>query len=142
MILKKASIEDLNKLLEIENACFAQKDSPLNKRTMGYHLRRKRIIGAYDREELLGYILIFPRKIPRIYSIAIHPQARGKGIAKKLIKEALHVNKNLRLEVRDDNQNAINLYKKLGFTCKGIKKSFYPDGCDARVYYLNQSKFL
>ena len=136
MILKKTSFEDLQALLEIENACFTQKDSPLNKRTMGYHLKLERIIGAYENGDLLGYILIFPRKIPRIYSIATHPKARGKGIAKKLIKEALHVNKNLRLEVREDNQNAINLYEKLDFTCKGVKKAFYPDGCNARVYYF------
>jgi len=134
MILKKASIGDLGRLLEIENACFSQKDSPLNKRTMGYHLKLGRIIGAYESEELLGYILIFPRKIPRIYSIATHPKARGKGIGKKLIKEALHVNKNLRLEVREDNKAAISLYEQLGFTCKAVKKAFYPDGCDARVY--------
>ena len=136
MIIKKCDFRDLQALLEIENACFMLKDSPLNKRTMGYHLKLGRIVGAYDNEDLLGYILIFPRKIPRIYSIAIHPKARGKGVAKSLIQNALHVNQNLRLEVRDDNKTAISLYEKLGFTCKGIKKAFYPDDCNARVYYF------
>jgi ribosomal protein S18 acetylase RimI-like enzyme len=136
MIFKKASLGDLQALLEIENASFCQKDSPLNIRTMGYHLKLGRIVGAYENENLLGYILIFPRKIPRIYSIATHPKARGKGVAKNLIQHALHVNQNLRLEVRDDNKSAISLYEKLGFTCKGAKKAFYPDGCDARVYYF------
>jgi ribosomal protein S18 acetylase RimI-like enzyme len=136
MICKHAREEELHALLEIENACFSEKDSPLTKRTMGYHLRRGRIIGAYEGEELRGYILLFPRKIPRVYSLAVHPSARGRGIAKILLQHALHVNKNLRLEVRTDNLSAIGLYEKLGFTCKGVKKGFYPDGCDARVYVV------
>ena len=78
-----------------------------------------------------------PCTIPRVYSLAVHPNARGRGIAQALIKEALHVKEKLRLEVRSDNHGAIALYEKLGFTCKGVKKGFYPDGCDAKVYMYN-----
>lgn len=134
MICKHARPQELHALLEIENACFGQKDSPLTKRAMGYHLKRGRVVGVYEEEKLRGYILVFPRKIPRVYSLAVHPNARGRGIAQMLLQHALHVNARLRLEVRADNHGAIALYEKLGFTCKGVKKTFYPDGCDAKVY--------
>jgi ribosomal protein S18 acetylase RimI-like enzyme len=133
MILREARLEDLDALMEIEHACFGAKDSPLSKRAMRYHLVRGRVTGAY-KEGLLGYTLLFPRKIPRIYSLAVHPSARGQGVAHALLWHALHVNKRLRLEVRADNLGAIALYERLGFTCKGVKKRFYPDGCDAKVY--------
>jgi ribosomal protein S18 acetylase RimI-like enzyme len=134
MIFKNATIKDLNALIKIEQASFCQKDDPLSRRAMSYHLKLNRIIGAYQEDELLGYILIIPNKIARIYSLAISPKARGLNIATKLIEKALKENANLRLEVRKDNVIAINLYEKLGFTCKGIKKRFYPDGCDAKIY--------
>ena len=136
MIATKAHLEDLDALVALEHACFGEKDSPLSKRAMRYHLARGRIMGAYKGGALLGYILLFPRKIPRIYSLAVHPKARGQGIARHLLEHALHVNGTLRLEVRADNHSAIALYETLGFTCKGVKKAFYPDGCDAKVYIL------
>lgn len=61
-------------------------------------------------------------------SISVEEKARGRGIAKELIeyayKKALEKNKKLSLIVEEYNQNAQNLYKKIGF--KTIKtKTLY-----------------
>ena len=60
----------------------------------------------------------------RILSIAVAPAARGRGIASQLMKVALDYFKSqgvprVRLEVRPDNEAAIRVYKKLGFTQDG-----------------------
>ncbi len=55
-----------------------------------------------------------------IAMVATHPDHRRKGLAKKLVTQAINHAKNLGakmciLEVRDMNEPAYNLYKKLGF---------------------------
>ncbi len=129
------SLEDLNSLLELENICFSFKDSPLSRRALRYHLVRERILCLKEDGVLLGYILIFPRTIHRIYSLCVHPKARGRGLAKMLINSAEKEFKTstFRLEVRIDNKTAIAFYEALGFKHKTIKANFYPDGCDALV---------
>ena len=83
MMLKEATIKDLHALLDIERACFDEKDSPLTKRTVGYHLGRGRIVGAYEGEELLGYILIFPRVKSRAFIPSPSTQTRADGASPK-----------------------------------------------------------
>jgi ribosomal protein S18 acetylase RimI-like enzyme len=55
-----------------------------------------------------------------IANVAVHPDYRGRGIAKQLTEKALeHVHDHLAhaawLQVRDDNPIAIHLYRELGF---------------------------
>ena len=65
-----------------------------------------------------------------ITNIAVSPEYRGKGIGLALMNELkrLAVQKNidnLILEVRESNDAAISLYKKVGFCPAGIRKNFY-----------------
>ena len=63
-------------------------------------------------------------------NVAVHPDARGQGIATRLIlalvedlkKQGSHC---LTLEVRASNQNAISLYQKLGFPQIGRRPNYY-----------------
>ena len=63
-------------------------------------------------------------------NVAVHPDARGQGIARRLIlalvedlkKQGSHC---LTLEVRASNQNAISLYQKLGFLQIGRRPNYY-----------------
>lgn len=69
---------------------------------------------AYDWEE---QIII---NAPIIRLLVVHPEARGHGIAQKLIEECLHFSKKqhakqLFLHTTDLMENAIQLYEKLGF---------------------------
>ncbi|MBP5467517.1 MAG: ribosomal protein S18-alanine N-acetyltransferase [Clostridia bacterium] len=64
---------------------------------------------------------------------------RKKGVGGALIaafiKDALIRGvKKLFLEVRESNTPAVNLYKKAGFTFLSVRKKYYSDGEDAKVY--------
>jgi len=68
-----------------------------------------------------------------IISIAVMPQYRRKGLAKKLMLVANHALrlrdvKEVYLEVRESNQAAINLYQQLGYITMKVSKRYYSDG--------------
>ena len=63
-------------------------------------------------------------------NVAVHPDARRQGIARRLILALVEDLKNqgshcLTLEVRASNQNAISLYQKLGFLQIGRRPNYY-----------------
>ncbi|HEY0438085.1 MAG TPA: GNAT family N-acetyltransferase, partial [Phenylobacterium sp.] len=68
-----------------------------------------------------------------ILTIGVAQAARRRGVAKALIAAALPVARDLGaeavfLEVAVDNDSAIALYKALGFTATGLRKSYYDRG--------------
>ena len=77
-----------------------------------------------------------PEGAAEIEFLATAPEARGKGIATKLINKLKDSGefKELHLDVLGNNENALNLYKKLGFE---VTDEFpcYPDG-SVPVYHM------
>ncbi|MAN42908.1 MAG: ribosomal-protein-alanine acetyltransferase, partial [Alteromonas sp.] len=75
-------------------------------------------------------------QLTRLYSIAVLPEARGLGVAEKLInslgeRALLRGKRFMRLEVAVGNAGAIALYKKLGFSQFGMYTDYYDDHTDA-----------
>jgi ribosomal-protein-alanine N-acetyltransferase len=67
-----------------------------------------------------------------IATLAVHPDFRGQGIASKLLITALKdaIQKGMHqatLEVRANNQNAHDLYRKFGFIVAGHRPRYYRD---------------
>lgn len=65
-----------------------------------------------------------------ITNIAVKKEKRGKGIGTILTEKLISKGKNksidkFTLEVRENNINAIKMYKKIGFKEVGIRKDFY-----------------
>ena len=65
-----------------------------------------------------------------ITNIAVMPSHRREGIAQNIIKELFLIcqkenTKDITLEVRESNSQAIALYKKLGFKAEGTRLNFY-----------------
>ena len=65
-----------------------------------------------------------------ITSLVVHPAYQRRGIATRLLREAVdygekHLVKRLMLEVRAGNRKAIALYEKLGFKKDGLRPGFY-----------------
>ena len=65
-----------------------------------------------------------------ITSLVVHPAYQRRGIATRLLREAVdygekHQVKRLMLEVRAGNRKAIALYEKLGFKKDGLRPGFY-----------------
>lgn len=106
------------------------------------------LVAKYN-NKVIGYImcrvedsivLSFPlRRIKRghIVSFAVLPEYRRRGVGSRLLKEAINALKEIYhcvdvyLEVRISNHEAINLYRKFGFTVAQIKRGYYRDGEDA-----------
>jgi ribosomal protein S18 acetylase RimI-like enzyme len=87
----------------------------------------------------LGYALSLWRRqgvSARLYSIAIALEARGQGLAQRLLKASERRLKQqgrtrYTLEVATRNAVAIAVYQKLGFTQFGLYPAYYEDGQDA-----------
>lgn len=65
-----------------------------------------------------------------VTNVAVFSKHRKTGIATSLVKRVLNLKDEIglsfvSLEVRRSNQNAISLYKKLGFCEEGIRRNFY-----------------
>jgi len=97
-----------------------------------------------EEEKIVGYICfwIVSDEI-HIMNIAIHPDMRGKGMAKLLLKRLIDMALNKKisqiwLEVRPSNRAAISLYNAVGFKKVGVRKRYYPDTHeDAIIMALN-----
>ncbi|NHJ41059.1 MAG: GNAT family N-acetyltransferase [Asgard group archaeon] len=73
-----------------------------------------------------------------IISIAVIPQFRRLGIARRLMEianDAMRIRdvKEVFLEVRESNQAAINLYQQLGYVPLKVSKRYYSDGESALI---------
>ena len=87
-------------------------------------------IVAKNEDEVVGFagIIILPDDV-EITNIVTKKNERKKGIGKllldKLIQMAFELKKDISLEVNEENNAAINLYKKAGFEEDGIRKKYY-----------------
>lgn len=75
-----------------------------------------------------------------ITNIAIHPNYRGKGLGKELLKYSIDDYSNIRikgvtLEVNVNNEVAINLYKDSGFEIVGKRPGYYSNNQDAYIMW-------
>jgi len=71
-----------------------------------------------------------------LISIAVRPDTRRKGLGEALLAELekrLSKERPLRLEVRQSNSAAIQLYSKRGFTKTGVAEGYYGDGENAII---------
>lgn len=71
-----------------------------------------------------------------ILDVAVSAALRGAGIGRKLVESALAAARErgaalVCLEVRVGNNEAISLYRRLGFREAGCRKRYYHDGEDA-----------
>jgi [ribosomal protein S18]-alanine N-acetyltransferase len=90
---------------------------------------------------LLGAAVLLRRKgsrRERLYSLAVDPAARGRGVGRLLMEAVLACARSrgaveVGLEVRTDNEGAIALYRSLGFTGAGVVEGYYADGSPALV---------
>lgn len=139
--IRKATLSDLTDILDIESRCFDA--DRFSKRQFTYLLTHTIFQLAISHQKLFGYYILLRTsrsKKTRLYSIAVHPDARGRNIGHVLMEDviqkatALHSNC-ITLEVRENNTQAIHLYKKNGFIEQGIKANYYADGANALIMH-------
>jgi ribosomal-protein-alanine N-acetyltransferase len=85
--------------------------------------------------EIVGYgVVDHWEDHDHLISIAVRPDSRRKGLGEALLVELekrLTKARPLRLEVRQSNVAAIDLYSKRGFTKTGLAEGYYGDGENA-----------
>lgn len=122
----------IKRILEIEKESFL---TPWNEETYRDMEREKSytILVEYCENEIAGFVVTLDMfDVEEIIKIAVDKKFRKRGIASllvdKIIKSAKEKNKDaLWLEVRENNLNAINLYKKKNFLPVTIRKKYYED---------------
>jgi len=139
--IKKATINDLERLYRIEKECFTREAFP--KKLIESLLRNPRSINlmALVTDEVVGFVIapIFEyedKKIGRVFTLDVAVKARRKGIGQLLLRELEGMLRRLGvefcyLEVRVDNIAARKLYQKLGYIEVESLKDFYYAGGDA-----------
>ncbi len=137
--VRTAVVDDLDVLTDMELRCF---DSDrISKRQFRYLLTKGNAsVLVIESEGVLAgnVVLLFSRatSVARLYSLAVLPEARKKGLGRSLVlaaeKEAWsHHRAYLRLEVRKENLAAVQLYESLGYRRLGELLHYYEDLSDA-----------
>ena len=136
------TIRFLSKLHTIEKQCFERE--AFTKQQLAYLIADYNTIGltALVNGEIVGFAIAgaYVRRnvtFGHILTIDVDPAYRQKGIAQKLLLkiEAILIERGIkecRLEVRENNIAALNLYKKLGYTKIGRLEKYY--GCTHGLY--------
>jgi ribosomal-protein-alanine N-acetyltransferase len=94
-------------------------------------------------EMIAGYVcLMVLFEEAQILNIAVAPQYRGRGVARKLMELAVCVAGErgaeiLSLEVRESNSAAIRLYEEFGFVRYYVRKRYYEGKEDALLMEMS-----
>lgn len=125
LIIETALVHHLDRLYEIEKECFQAE--AFSKHQIASLLSDYNSIGlvAKENQQIVGFIIgrtYFERNAltGHILTIDVKPAERQKGVGARLLQEMERIfkEKNVktcRLEVREDNLPALNLYQKLGY---------------------------
>ena len=130
-------LQDIERIMEIESVTFK---APWKRDEMLYEFNENKfahlavitvdnyIVGFYD------YWVTFDSAT--IAQIAIDPRYQRQHLASSLMEELLKDAKakkvrTITLEVRKNNEKAVNLYQKYGFKTSLIKDKYYSNGDDA-----------
>jgi ribosomal-protein-alanine N-acetyltransferase len=138
--IRQPRLSDLDKLLAIENRSF--RSHRFTARDFQYHYENSSSIFAVVEvaDELVGYIagIVYHGarlRTAKIYSMAVMPGLRHKGIGSSLLKHfetRARANKchSITLEVRKTNRPARALYERFGYTVEEVLPDYYAPGSD------------
>lgn len=82
-----------------------------------------------------------------LMDVSVHPEYRRRGLAKKIIHVVIGIMKSRNiwqyfLEVKTQNTEVINLYKKMGFDIEKILHDYYDDNVDAYLMTRTSRKII
>jgi ribosomal-protein-alanine N-acetyltransferase len=138
---------DLGEIMQIERMSFRAPWSPsMFMQDLSFPIARclaARVPGDAAKQ-LAGYIICwFVADEVHVTNIAVRKDLRKRGVATRLVEEALRLARNERmqyctLEVRKSNEAAKGLYQRLGFEARGIRPKYYSDNNeDALIMWLD-----
>ena len=135
---------DLQTILYLENSCFI---APWGLNEILYELNSNPVSNLWviesERSGVVGFVdywITFDSAT--VCQICINTACRKVGLGSRLMQEVISdckANKvrNITLEVRQNNEPAINFYKKFGFAQVLIKEKYYTNG-DNAIYMIKE----
>jgi ribosomal-protein-alanine N-acetyltransferase len=142
LVIRDASLDDLDEIYKLEKESFPD---PYPKGLLkAFLFFPGTYIVALSEGVIVGYAIGVVRyeTIGHIVSIAVSKEKRRSGVGRQLLTKAveglrLKGLQSIRLEVRESNVEAIELYKKAGFLAEEKIEGYYVDGESALVMYLS-----
>lgn len=131
--IEPMTLDDLDEVLSIETLSYP---TPWSRRAFESELTGNayaKYFVARKGRSVVGYIGMWViLEEAHITNVAVHPEHRRQGIGEKLMTYCFDQARKMgatrmTLEVRVSNITAQNLYRKLGFEAKGIRKGYYSD---------------
>lgn len=128
--IREMTLDDLDQVMVIEKENFSV---PWTETGFFTFLIREDalFLVAEENEKVLGYCgILMAQDEGDITNVAVAKKRQNEGIGKRLVEELLKITKAIGvtqvfLEVRESNEPAIHLYKKLGFEEIGVRKNYY-----------------
>lgn len=122
--------DDLNAVVEVESACYPD---PWPDSTFRDELSNTWSTCTVLRDDgrVIGYLVTWlVVDEVTILNIAVHPSHQRRGLAARLVTEALEAAtasgaRLALLEVRASNAPARGLYERLGFRTAGVRRAYY-----------------
>ncbi len=136
--IRAARITDLDALVEMERHFPGDRLSRPSLRRL-LHSKSAEVWVYEDDGRVAGNAVLCYRRNStraRLYSLVVHPDYQGRGIARALLGSAGRVAaerncRTLSLEVRTDNAPALRLYQKAGFQLMRRIADYYQDHAPA-----------
>ena len=139
-----ARFEEVDALVQLEREVFGE-GLAITRRQMRYLLRTPRALAAAARTaggRVVGWAIVLMRRhregqSARLYSLAVDPRFRGRGVGRRLVCSLLDAAaslgvKRIFLEVAEENEAARRLYERLGFVTVATLPNYYGQGRHGR----------
>jgi ribosomal-protein-alanine N-acetyltransferase len=146
--IRRVERADLLSVVRIERACFSD---PWPYDAFERLLDAPAFLVAERDGAVVGYVIadVTPnhgRDIGHVKDLAVHPETRGEGIGRRLLRSALARLRGVgaavvRLEVREGNSVARSLYADEGFEPIRRVSNYYRDGEDALVLVVDLAEW-
>lgn len=143
---QQMELDHLHQVLEIEKASFP---TPWTKQAFDYEIQYNDfahyIVAIVEKQKVAGYAGMWViLDEAHITNIAVHEGYRTHGIGlalmMEMIKRAILLGaERMTLEVRPSNMTARNLYSKLGFEERGLRKKYYTDTQEDAIIMWNDN---
>lgn len=137
MMIRRAEPKDLPFIVEIEGLCFPE-ETAFPAGMFAYLLNYSVSLVACEPEDrVVGFIIGYTSgRGGAVYTLDVHPAHRKKGVGSRLVRameKELRVQgaRAIRLEAALENPEAMELYRKAGYTERELVKNYYGRGKDA-----------
>ena len=141
MIIRKFVPTDLKRVFEIENMSF-DRSYGINMFQQLYEMGIGFLVAEED-DYVIGYVMFWIKYEYQghIISIAVDKNYRRQGAGTHLLVKAISILSLLKidtiyLEVNENNEGAVEFYKKFNFQIDRVVPGYYENGDGAIIMYL------